>query len=521
MEFRSLDVRRSPEDQGLGKHAYDLVIASNVLHATPRLEETMTHVRSLLKPGGHLLVVELTNNQHSRIGFIFGLFADWWAGVDEGRVLQPYVGIPAWDDILKKTGFDGVASRFEDREGHIFPTSVFRAQAVNDKVLRLAQPLSMLPSSKQSPIVIVGGLSEKTRRLIGEVQRHLPDRQVSVIPRLQDLDASGIPETKPAFLVLSELDDPLFGDLSQARFGAIKRACNAARHMLWLTEDAWVAHPHQAMAIGLRTLRLECLSVDIQVLNVEGRRLDQLDPRELCEHLLRLEEGSDWHDAGILWTAEPELHYSPSSNADATSARARISRLKPDRHMNDRLNARRREILADRNPRQDAVVMRHGDSDRTTYLQSKESYAPVKGGDPSFVAVRVSHSLVRALRVGRLGYFHLVLESTTVGTGAGAAVVGLAQDNGSLVHVRRSHLLPLVTTAQHQPPPNSPEFLLAVAADLVAQTLLENAALGAHIVVFMASAPFAARIALRATRQRVQVTFSTRPRPSDLCAECF
>ncbi|KPA36513.1 polyketide synthase, partial [Fusarium langsethiae] len=64
MDFRTLDIRRSPEEQGFKPNQYDLIIASNVLHATPSLHESMKNVRSLLKPGGHLIVMELTHRQH-------------------------------------------------------------------------------------------------------------------------------------------------------------------------------------------------------------------------------------------------------------------------------------------------------------------------------------------------------------------------------------------------------------------------------------------------------------------------
>jgi 2-polyprenyl-3-methyl-5-hydroxy-6-metoxy-1,4-benzoquinol methylase len=38
--------------------AYDLVVAANVLHDTPDLEETLRNTRRLLEPGGYLAMVE-------------------------------------------------------------------------------------------------------------------------------------------------------------------------------------------------------------------------------------------------------------------------------------------------------------------------------------------------------------------------------------------------------------------------------------------------------------------------------
>ena len=49
-----LDIERDPASQGFKRDAYDIVIASNVIHATANLRESMQNVRSLLAPGGLL-----------------------------------------------------------------------------------------------------------------------------------------------------------------------------------------------------------------------------------------------------------------------------------------------------------------------------------------------------------------------------------------------------------------------------------------------------------------------------------
>ncbi|KAF6803240.1 beta-ketoacyl synthase domain-containing protein, partial [Colletotrichum musicola] len=494
MEFRALDVRRSPADQGYAAHSYDLVIASNVLHATPNLEETMANVRMLLKPGGHVVVVELTDPRHSRFGFIFGLFADWWAGVDDDRVMQPFVTIERWNETLSKAGFSGVASRFEDDEGEIFPTSVFRCEAVNDKVARLREPLAF-PGKESSPsIVVVGGATAKSARILREVQQKLPARHFETLARFEDLRTMELdPSTKPTFLIFSELDDQLFADMSQEKFAALQILCETAGHMLWITEDAW-HDPVKAMAIGLlRTLRLESVQcTGLQVLDIDDA--GRLDPECLAETLLRLEEGSDWEDARILWTSEPEIYVS--------KGRSRIPRLKPNRPMNDRLNSGRRQILADADPKTTPVVLCQDDG--ATYLQSDESFAP----DRTSAKLRVHHSLARAIRVGNLGYFNLV---QGVSEDSGRAVVALCEENGSLVDA-------IPDRVTHLPAPDKTHTgagtLLAVAADLVAQTLVAETASGASILIYSASYIYASRIAQRAGEKGICVTFaSVHPAP--------
>jgi acyl transferase domain-containing protein len=75
IEYKTLDISRDPVEQGYEANTYDLVVASNVLHATRSMRETMDHVRKLLKPGGRLLLVEVNRSTAvvSRIlGTIFG-----------------------------------------------------------------------------------------------------------------------------------------------------------------------------------------------------------------------------------------------------------------------------------------------------------------------------------------------------------------------------------------------------------------------------------------------------------------
>ena len=61
VRYETLDVERSPSDQGFGGRTFDLVIAFNVLHATRDLRKTLRHVQMLLEPGGLLLLLENTS----------------------------------------------------------------------------------------------------------------------------------------------------------------------------------------------------------------------------------------------------------------------------------------------------------------------------------------------------------------------------------------------------------------------------------------------------------------------------
>lgn len=161
MEFRLLDIRRDPSEQEFKLNSYDLIIASNVLHATPSLKETLENTRALLKPGGRLVVIEVTHREHARIGFIFGLFTDWWAGHDDGRILEPFISYDEWDSLLKETGFSGIDSWTLDPDSRLFPNGVFATHAVDDRIYRLDIPLAAPIKESYPPLIFIGGSSPK------------------------------------------------------------------------------------------------------------------------------------------------------------------------------------------------------------------------------------------------------------------------------------------------------------------------------------------------------------------------
>ncbi|KAF8861351.1 KR-domain-containing protein [Acephala macrosclerotiorum] len=77
----------------------DLVIASNVLHATSSLDVTVDNVRKLVKPGGRMVFIELTRLT-AAINVIFGTLAGWEASdgpvnVGPADIILPKVNVIA------------------------------------------------------------------------------------------------------------------------------------------------------------------------------------------------------------------------------------------------------------------------------------------------------------------------------------------------------------------------------------------------------------------------------------------
>lgn len=63
LEYTVLDISKDPCLQGFDPNSYDLIIASNVLHATPVLQNSLRNVKSLLAPGGFVFIHELCSSK--------------------------------------------------------------------------------------------------------------------------------------------------------------------------------------------------------------------------------------------------------------------------------------------------------------------------------------------------------------------------------------------------------------------------------------------------------------------------
>jgi phthiocerol/phenolphthiocerol synthesis type-I polyketide synthase E len=105
LRFGMLDVTRDPAAQGFAPGSFDAVIGADVVHATPRLAETLANLRSLLAPGGLLGLVETVRSR--RWGtLVWGLTEGWWSFEDlEIRQGSPLLGPEAWEELLARCGF--------------------------------------------------------------------------------------------------------------------------------------------------------------------------------------------------------------------------------------------------------------------------------------------------------------------------------------------------------------------------------------------------------------------------------
>ncbi|OUL18005.1 type I polyketide synthase [Nostoc sp. 106C] len=108
IQYELLDIERSPQEQGYDLHSFDVIIAANVLHVTQNIKESLDRVRSLLAPGGLLLIWEVTQPQ-----FTYDVTdALWMKPLQDAERTQanPFLSKQQWQKVLLAHGFMKVAT---------------------------------------------------------------------------------------------------------------------------------------------------------------------------------------------------------------------------------------------------------------------------------------------------------------------------------------------------------------------------------------------------------------------------
>ena len=302
LEFKKLDIENPPEQQDFELYSYDMVIATNVLHATRDIEKTLKNVRSLLKPDGHLALVEFTvSTLHT--GLIFGMLPGWWLSSD-GRQGGPLLSVARWNESLRRSGFSGVDVELPDYANAEHEMSVIISAAnrepkqynfaskgstaglsissgskgsadslhsmTSDLALRDVTPVSSVStgSFSDAPVIqivhgaVEGNIANEVSRQFSEVG--IPAKKVA----LSDLVSDG-----QLVLVLLESVNPFLATCTDSEWEKVRKICQTAAGVLWVTTGAAIecSNPMQSLVTGLsRCLRSENHDIKFITLDLEA-----------------------------------------------------------------------------------------------------------------------------------------------------------------------------------------------------------------------------------------------------------
>nr|AHZ46164.1 PKS/NRPS hybrid [uncultured bacterium 12-5D] len=111
IQYTIFDVEKDPAEQGIDPHGYDLILATNVVHATSDLKHTLANLQSCLAANGILMFLEVTNRLRPSFDNVFGLLKGWWQYTD--TELRPHSALlerHEWERLLSECGYRDVTS---------------------------------------------------------------------------------------------------------------------------------------------------------------------------------------------------------------------------------------------------------------------------------------------------------------------------------------------------------------------------------------------------------------------------
>ncbi len=108
IQYDILDIEKDIEAQGFELNSFDIVIASDVVHATRNITKTLSNIQQLLSYNGLLIMLEVSKSP-LYLDIIFGMTEGWW--LFEDKDLRPNHATmlpPNWVKVLKQVGFDEI-----------------------------------------------------------------------------------------------------------------------------------------------------------------------------------------------------------------------------------------------------------------------------------------------------------------------------------------------------------------------------------------------------------------------------
>lgn len=269
MNFKTMDIGRNPVEQGLQPGSYDLIFAGNVIHATADLHNTLRNLRSLLRPGGQLIMQEGVRQDFLWYPLVFGQLPGWWLGNESMRQWCPYIPSCEWDELLLASGFSGV-----DIE---YPSSTEEDLTWQSIIVSTA---ATPPNGSSHDVFILTTGPSTTADVVTNLEEVL--RQKGEFRNVTVVEPSGlnrITGSNSLCISLIDLETPFLSDINQEEFIALRPMLMECPNILWVTPNP-SDQPLTSMSIGLlRTVRWErdadgsnIATLDLDDFSVTSRR---------------------------------------------------------------------------------------------------------------------------------------------------------------------------------------------------------------------------------------------------------
>ncbi|KAI9692407.1 MAG: Type I Iterative PKS [Bathelium mastoideum] len=244
VEHKSLNLDEEPSEQGFEPHLYDLIVADNVVSGTCSVAESLSHLRKLLHPSGHLLLRESCRDS-TLATYIFGSPQEPWSEPSDEDTTGACVDLQKWRSELDIAGLETMDALKSDAS--TFSQTDLVIVACPKRTVSRPRRISILhDNASKAPYAIPSTLEQRGF----EIEFCTLDDEVS--PG-QDV------------VCLLDQDRPFFDTINPDSFYSLRKFVSrlSGSGVFWITglSQIYVRNPAFAQVLGLaRTLRSETLT---------------------------------------------------------------------------------------------------------------------------------------------------------------------------------------------------------------------------------------------------------------------
>lgn len=274
MAFKTLNMEQSVLEQGFAENSYDLLVAGSCVHATGLLDKTLQNLRRALRPGGRLVLLEVTDPTDIATCFFATLASGWWLSQEEWRVKNksPLASEDTWDQLLRDNGFSGndlVLRDTRDEEAHIVSVIVSTALEVKETsavTLNGAEGKGAIVMDSPRHVFVVDPQQSHQKKLAAVFSE-----DQDVVMSLDDIQSSI--RSDDIVVSLVEAGNPILAGLTETQFSQLQSLIKQMSNLVWVTapqDSNSDLHTKYAIAQGfLRTVRSETPHARIVSLAIE------------------------------------------------------------------------------------------------------------------------------------------------------------------------------------------------------------------------------------------------------------
>ena len=326
LDYKTLDIEKDPLEQGFEAN-YDMIIASQVLHATTTIAETVQHARNLLKTGGKMVLLEITN-VHLGTGLVLGTFPDYWNGIPDGRTDSPLLTKSMWQAVLMQNGFSGIDILLND---HI--DSVSMASTIVTTAIEPSIPSHLTTIDAPRIVFTYGDVRPSFSYALEDLAF---EKGIDVVHH--SIHDSKSIQQGARIIVLADLMSSFLKELDTKALDSLKTLFRKAASLVWVTAGGLMsgAKPEDSVVGGLmRAIITEMPHVKIATIDLDvGHDQISKDTADLV-----ISKEAELQNAG----KQPGAHDSEYALNDGV---LHVSRLVPDHALNQRFLEQEESVKA-------------------------------------------------------------------------------------------------------------------------------------------------------------------------------